>query len=654
MATYTSSVAPFPASSYVTRSAPAPVYITNIYNPPAPQPVAPPQKINADLYGKKITLAALGLARLGAAPAPLLLRKPSNGYVSLLASFGFPANPSGTRVIYDIALDNMTVWESAGGGTLPAHGTFKAETFDFVFYPGRLDQAVDTHFPGNEIAYRPQMLLSIRNLPYKRFEELSGSKVPYVSCLIGDTTDGADPYDGINVGTALERLAYSPWAGYTADTFEAQGITDVCGALLLAENFTVLEVCEAITRFYRNMDLVQSDKVYIRDRGGSLTPNLVIDRDRIAAGEISIERTAPSRQPRDLKLTTIDPGQDYMRVPSISKRARFPVAVSASVGLDEGALPLALDAATRQAMVDFAHDYEENARKRFSLPLMPYAYKLEQGDLVRTSGLADGIGDEVIKVRRIRHRADKRVEIEAEATLRCALTEDEPTDPFISDVLLLMGAEGGFLIDESPVARPMVPVGNVAATTSWAAFGAYSIQTDGNGDCVAATGGDVAFLFPAGPFTIETIFRADSSTSVARSLVACWANSPGAINWDLYVVPDIGGTQTVGFNWATGLTTSTGVSAAVTLALNTPYRLAVDRDASNVVRLYLDGVMVASGVIANAIPGTNPAQKIRVGSHGSLGTSSFPGKQDEVRVSKRCRYGTDAGYTPAIAAFPRS
>ena len=109
----------------------------------APQatPVTPTfdPKIEANaLYGKPMALSAVGYARIGASPAPIVGPYINGDTVDFIVSFGVPANVEGDRKIYKIYLDNELAWSSVAGGTLPGDGTFAAEAFDFVFKPGTL------------------------------------------------------------------------------------------------------------------------------------------------------------------------------------------------------------------------------------------------------------------------------------------------------------------------------------------------------------------------------------------------------------------------------------------------------------------------------------------------------------------------------------
>jgi hypothetical protein len=407
--------------------------VTNYYvtvTTPAPTPVTPTfdPKIEANaLYGKPMSLMAGGYARIGASPAPIIGPYLNAGLAYFAVSLGLAVPVTGERRLYKIYLDQELAWECPTGGIYPADGTFKAEAFDFEFLQGTLTQTFPTlesnKFPGDENAYRPQMVLQITALPYQRFLTKSGKPVPYVACEIGDVTDGADPADGINLGEGWQRVAYSPWANYTSSTAEYLGISDVVDAYLLKDNFTIVQLGQTNTRIYRNIDLLQSDKLRLVNNG-SVNADIVFDRDSIIAdnsGPIQITRAGATEQRRELELISVDPDQDYTAVSSLAKIPRDPFTISAAVGKETITSPLVLDANTRQALVTYAQQYEENARKKIAFKVRAIGFETEPGDLVGLIDIADGIDDEVWKVTNTVHRADFIVEIEAEAILRCRL-----------------------------------------------------------------------------------------------------------------------------------------------------------------------------------------------------------------------------------------
>lgn len=633
---------------------------------PTISPVTPTfdPKIEANaLYGKAMALSVLGFARIGASPAPLVGPYINNGKVDFLVSFGVPADPSGTRVIYAIYLDNEMAWSSVAGGIVPADGTFASEPFDFAFHQGTLTQGISgleqDHFPGDGNAYRPQMLLEIRNLPFARFMANTGKPVPYVACDIGDTTGGADPLDGINLGEGLERVAHSLWAGYDSNTFEAVNVTDIVPAILIKENINIDQLCQNEAGIYRNLDYLISDKRYIKDHGGNLTADIVFGRDTIVGGEgaIQITRTGPSSQSRELELFKVDPDQDYIIVPSIAKRPRDPLVVSASAGKRSMTLPNVMDAETGQAMATFAMYYDENARKRVSFSATAYGLGIEPSDLFVLANLADGIDNEVWKCTSTLTGANFVTEIEGEATLRCALYGEEDDDPFINNVVLLLGFEGAdgstTITDESPAAHGAATIlGNAQIDTAQFKYGASSMLSDGTNDGVTFNDSADWDLSDANSdqFTLEIFAKLTTTTPTERGLM--WQ---GGTNGSLSFFFWIDASGELAFSgFVDGSTATQWIIASSGLVWSTInfYHFAVDKDSTGKVRVYRDGVMVASATPASSLL-HNSNQPLRVGTDGS-NIRSWPGWLDEARITKGiARYASDSGFTVPAAAFPR-
>jgi putative tail protein len=389
-------------------------------SPPTPNPTTPgistPDVSNAT-YGKKIPISALGLARIGGSIifGPYI----EDGLASFGVSFGFPADPTGTRELREIAFDSKVGWTSADG--------FTGEPFTYRFYPGTQAQDADpleiANFPDEPVAYRPQILLFFENLSLESFQE----KIPYVAAVIADTTDGDDPADGINLGTALERIARSPWTTYTPETFEAVNVIDIVGGILLADDYSFLQLLQYISRIYRNLDIVQTDKLRIKDHGAHVTPDIRLDLSRIVSSDspVQFQRQEAAATPRELELVTIDPDADYCWVSSKAQRPRDPVVTSASVGKETVTLPLIMNAATRTSMVYFAQYAEEAARKKVSFGALAYGYQIEPGDRVALIDIGDGIENEVFKITKTMHGANCVVQCEAETIMRCNLAFDD-------------------------------------------------------------------------------------------------------------------------------------------------------------------------------------------------------------------------------------
>src|SRR6185369_11213296 len=171
--------------------------------------------------------------------------------------------------------------------------------FTYRFYGGTLIQAADAletlHFGANAVAYRPQMLLAFENLP---LANTKFGKVPYVAAVIGDATG-----DDVNYGEAFQRLAYSPWVGYTSAQFETTGITDglVSGGLIFAQDTEFLRAIQQFGRFYPSWDILQTDKLRIVDRA-TVTADITLNKTRLM-DKVVITRQEPNSVAAILELS---------------------------------------------------------------------------------------------------------------------------------------------------------------------------------------------------------------------------------------------------------------------------------------------------------------------------------------------------------------
>ncbi|MET0720450.1 MAG: LamG domain-containing protein [Tardiphaga sp.] len=606
------------------------------------------------LYGHIIPLSVFGVGRIGGE----IIAGPwiENGRASFCISFGVPADPAGARDLREIAFDSEVVWTAAGG--------FSTEAFTFRFYPGTLTQAADpleiTHYGTDAVAYRPQMLLWFENLP------LAGTKfnkIPYVAAVIGDASG-----DDVNLGEAFERLAYSPWVGYTSGQFETVGITDglVYGGLIIAQDSEFLATIQQFGRFYRNWDILQTDKLRIVDRGATVTADLILDKTRLM-NQIAFTRVEPNSVPRELELSTIDPGADYSIVPSKASRPREPVNVSASVSLDSAYLPMIMDSATRISLVTYTKYQEEIARKKISGTAMMFGLQIEPGDLLGLTGLGADFQNEVFKVVETLHGANYSIEFAAEAFLNC---EIPATDPGFVAVVLLLGFEGadgstgapGFTDESSSAHGTGTPSGIAypeTIDTSQSRFGMSSLLLPPYSTLPVGLG---LITFPhhvdwkladsnSDQYTVECWIRFNDFFTDTAVIVGQNAGGAGQAAWSFEVD---GTTREFAFrSSATGGTAFNAnvVSSGAALTTNVWYHLAADKDSSGKIRIYKDGVMMGSATPANSSIFASVSE-LAIGCR--PGHNGVNGWIDELRISKGiCRYGSDGGYVVPTSAFPR-
>ena len=611
-----------------------------------------PSEIANALYGKIIPLSALGLARIGTAG---LIFGPyfSSGLASFAVSFGFPANPAGDRRVFEISLDSQVVWENAAGNPAGAIGAgFLGDPFDCRFYSGTMTQGADpleaAMFGAEAVAYRPQMMLWFTNLPVAAFD----GKVPFVSAKIGEVTGGAVPADGINLGEALERFAYSPWLEYDSSEFETIGVADIVQAMILTEDQSFLELLRVTAQVYRTLDILQTDKLRVSDRGSVVTPDVVLHRDHISADSgVQYVRQEEASVPRELELTTIDPDADYVFMPSKASRQLHPVPVTASVSKDTLLLPVAIDAPTRMSLVTYAKYQQDNARKKLSLQTMLYGYALEPGDLFRLVDVASGFDNsEVWKVTESSHGANYINEINAEAILKCGF-EFGDEDPFWTDVILLLHAESFPVIDSSAYANNTSVTGGAQIDTATRKFGAGSFSFSGNpatsDRVLVGSSFDAEYNFSptnTSPYTIELWAR--FATVGVQQILIC-RNDFTDRGWVLYN-PALGSELTYATSSNHSSVTAATTTAGAGLSPGVWFYIAVDKDSTGTVRIYVNGVMKGRNTPANSVIVHPHSDPIVLGGDGA-GVNLFAGNIDEVRITTRSRYGDlygDASFTP--------
>jgi len=225
---------------------------------------------------------------------------------------------------------------------------------------------------------------------------------------------------------------------------------------------------------------------------------------------------------------------------------------------------------------------------------------------------------------------------------------DIEVDPHFSSVVLLLSFDGvnaaTTTIDDSDSSHTVTMSNGAKLDTSQSKFGPSSYICDGVDDIVYIAD-HADFDLNTQEFTFELSVRWNTIQDSFNALLSQWYSEISARNWQ--------------FTWdTTGLlqfyTSPNGISQVVTggswtPSLNTWYQLAIDRDASNVIRVYVDGVVVASATDATDITAVGSPQ-IAVGHR--QGTRQLDGWIDEVRMTVGvARYA--GAYTPRNIAFPR-
>lgn len=168
------------------------------------------------------------------------------------------------------------------------------------------------------------------------------------------------------------------------------------------------------------------------------------------------------------------------------------------------------------------------------------------------------------------------------------------------------------------------------------------------------------FTAGAGAARIDTGNAVDFNLGNRQFTVEAWAYFTSApISSNIYgILTQFGGSGNLGwflgqvqgslaFYYSTSGTDNPSVGVAYTPALNTWIHIAADRDASNVIRVYANGVVMASATVSASIYAST--QTCVIGNDHN-NNRAFPGRLDEARVTSGvAKYG--GAFTPPTAPF---
>lgn len=208
------------------------------------------------------------------------------------------------------------------------------------------------------------------------------------------------------------------------------------------------------------------------------------------------------------------------------------------------------------------------------------------------------------------------------------------SDPYFSNVTLLMHCDS--LKDEISGSTATTR-GNAAVSTAAQKFGSGSLNFPSSGYPAVSIPDSTGFDFGTGVFTVELWVQFSSAGSYV-GIISQYNNWSIQIYAGDLIFQAGSSTNSTGYTW--------------TPTLGQWYALAVDRDGSNVLRIYIDGVMVSKTTsFTSNISGTSYV--LTLGDLNPNYGNSLNGYIDEVRITKgTARYANDSGYTPSTTAFP--
>lgn len=222
------------------------------------------------------------------------------------------------------------------------------------------------------------------------------------------------------------------------------------------------------------------------------------------------------------------------------------------------------------------------------------------------------------------------------------------TDPFFSSVVALVHIEDS-VVEVTGVTSVTLSSGTIPSATQ-AKFGTKSLicpNAGQNASGIRMQHAGTRFIFP-GEFTMEAWFY-PTAISGFKSLFDGQRDFPAAGSWTFQLGPLGGILPVINGDFSTGPSAPNG-----SLVINAWQHVAITRNASNVMRFWVGGIMVATGTNANNIGAQDTGVANLNVSRGIAGdNSSFVGFIEEVRVTKDvCRY--TAAFDPPTAPFPDS
>jgi Concanavalin A-like lectin/glucanases superfamily len=238
--------------------------------------------------------------------------------------------------------------------------------------------------------------------------------------------------------------------------------------------------------------------------------------------------------------------------------------------------------------------------------------------------------------------------------MEAAIAPAGATDPYLSNVKLLLGFEGvdaavsgPGMTDESSAAHGTATVaGTAQIDTAQSKFNTASLLLNGSTDKISFP--DSADWELTGQFTIEMFLRINSFPSSTNVILSHGASS---INYGWFLsVSNVGLLRFRFDDNADGVALHDIAQTIAQMTTGVWYHIAVDRDAANTLRLYVDGVMRATKVSATGSSFNAAAPLIA----GRFDIFPFNGWIDELRITQgAARYASDAGFAVPTAAFPR-
>jgi hypothetical protein len=224
-------------------------------------------------------------------------------------------------------------------------------------------------------------------------------------------------------------------------------------------------------------------------------------------------------------------------------------------------------------------------------------------------------------------------------------------DPYFSSVVFLhkfAGADGA-TTGTAVTGQTLTFVGNAQLDTAEKKFNTASLLLDGTGDYVTVP--HSADWYLPGEFTIELWARPQLAAGATKGLLG-HMGSTGQFSWMLAYTYSTASAKWFRADWYPN-GNSTGAVSIVQGSSNLDqgvfHHVALARDASNVMRLFVGGALAGSATEAGTFDSTNV---LHIG-YNQTTTAAFQGWIDSIRITKGvCRY--TSAFTPPDTDFPEA
>ncbi len=212
----------------------------------------------------------------------------------------------------------------------------------------------------------------------------------------------------------------------------------------------------------------------------------------------------------------------------------------------------------------------------------------------------------------------------------------------ITNTSLLLNFTNGGIIDATSK-NVLETVGNAQISTTQSKFGGSSVYLDGSASYLRSYDPNKAGIFGTGQFTVEC-FIYPTSLSQGGSYGTIVATLYPSAGWQFVLVDSTGVLR-----WDTfGVTVNSSSNA---ISANTWQHIAVTRDSSNVLRLFVNGTQVSTNTTVTENYSTSGWLGVGYSQNSGSNDRYFRGYIDDLRITKGyARYTTN--FTAPTVAFP--